>query len=145
MKLSLGSRVSVTASAVESNTTDYDSRRTRNWFSDRGSTPLRSILKPGVRHPVFSFGVIGKNGGYRTTRAGGRFHDSGYEKDMKKCMKKSLKQCMKHSYGTHSERSHRHIPGSKLRLSSEANDSRIKKIQTAWFSSTSISRIILKK
>lgn len=34
--------------------TDYDSRRTGNWFSDRGSTPLRSIEKSG-NDQAFSF------------------------------------------------------------------------------------------
>ena len=42
--------VSVTLREGEIISADYDSRRTRNWFSDRGSIPLRSTkqIKSGL-------------------------------------------------------------------------------------------------
>ena len=37
--------------------TDYDSRRTGDWFSDRGSIPLRSIKKPGTDFDTGSIAI----------------------------------------------------------------------------------------
>ena len=48
-------RVSVPVRQRECQIADYDSRRTGNWFSDRGSIPLSSTRKTAYLRGLFFF------------------------------------------------------------------------------------------